>query len=75
MSINDITGDKIMTKVISNTYRDNYGKIFGNKYNSNMDEYKEKCPYCGILTDNPCDSPPPDICEQAINVTYGDPTK
>lgn len=30
----------------------------------------EKCPYCGILSENPCESPPPDYCEQAINAVY-----
>jgi hypothetical protein len=66
-------------------YAINFDKIFGNKYNKNMPEYceyceapctgdcKETCPYCGILTNNACDSPPPDICDQAINVTYGSP--
>jgi len=41
-----------------------------------MDEIElEKCPYCGCTLENPCDSPPPDYCEQALNKTYGDPTK
>lgn len=31
----------------------------------------EMCPYCGIMTDNCCDSPPPDYCEQAIGKVYG----
>lgn len=35
----------------------------------------ERCPFCGIMTTNPCDQPPPDVCSQAIEVTYGDPTK
>jgi hypothetical protein len=24
---------------------------------------KEKCPFCGLLTETPCDSPPPTICD------------
>lgn len=28
---NDVTGDKIQTKGVSDSYRDNYDKIFGNK--------------------------------------------
>ncbi len=35
----------------------------------------ERCPFCGIMTLSPCDEPPPDICEQAITATRGDPTK
>lgn len=30
----------------------------------------ERCPFCGILTESPCDSLPPDTCEQALNATY-----
>lgn len=54
-------------------YGTNYDNIFGRKYIA--PEALETCPYCGIKTDNPCDTLPPNICEQAINVTYGDPTK
>ena len=54
-------------------YGTNYDNIFGRKYLA--EEAKETCPYCGIRTHNPCDLPPVNICEQAINVTYGDPTK
>jgi hypothetical protein len=36
----------------------------------------EKCPYCGITCESPCESPPPGPCEQACNAFYGsDPTK
>ena len=28
---NDITGDSIMTKTVSSSYRDNYDRIFGKK--------------------------------------------
>ena len=28
---NEITGDSIMTKAVSSTYRDNYDRIFGKK--------------------------------------------
>lgn len=27
---------------------------------------REPCEYCGIRMDNPCDSPPVDVCEKAI---------
>ena len=30
----------------------------------------EQCPFCGIWTENPCDSLPPDYCEQAINTVF-----
>lgn len=30
----------------------------------------ERCAFCGCLLENPCDSPPPDICERAINALY-----
>lgn len=33
-------------------------------------EPDETCRFCGIKTDSPCDAPPADICEQAINATY-----
>lgn len=56
-------------------YGTNYDNIFGRKYVQQEMPDLEQCPFCGIMTDNPCDTPPPDICEQAINVTYGDPTK
>jgi hypothetical protein len=32
---------------------------------------KERCAYCGVLVENPCDEPPADYCEQAINVVHG----
>lgn len=31
----------------------------------------ERCPFCGARVETPCDEPPPDICEKAINATYG----
>ncbi len=31
----------------------------------------ERCRFCGAEVINPCDAPPPDICEKAINATYG----
>lgn len=34
MSINDITGDKIATKTVTETYRSNYDAIFGKKAGS-----------------------------------------
>lgn len=36
---------------------------------------KGKCFYCGVTTNNPCDSRPPDVCEQAASIFYGDPCK
>ena len=27
----------------------------------------EKCPYCGFIVTDPCDSVPPDICEKAAD--------
>lgn len=56
-------------------YDTNYERIFGNKYNKNMEDYWEKCPYCGIKAESVCDSPPPDYCEKAINITYGSPAQ
>lgn len=32
--------------------------------------FGEKCPYCGIRTEEPCDEPPPDTCERALSETY-----
>jgi hypothetical protein len=31
----------------------------------------EKCPFCGATVESPCDEPPPDTCEKALNATYG----
>lgn len=33
-------------------------------------EDTEKCAFCGIRTENPCLSLPPDMCEQALNAAY-----
>lgn len=30
----------------------------------------EKCPYCGLRTENPCDEPPPCYCERALEAMY-----
>lgn len=30
----------------------------------------EQCPYCGIMSETPCESPPADICEQAITYVF-----
>lgn len=30
----------------------------------------ERCAYCGMLLESPCDYPPPDYCEQAINKVF-----
>lgn len=28
-----------------------------------MNDDLEKCPFCGLLTETPCDSPPPTMCD------------
>lgn len=33
---------------------------------------KERCPFCGAMVECPCDEPPPDTCEKALNAAYGD---
>ena len=33
-------------------------------------EDTEECAFCGIRTENPCLSLPPDMCEQALNAAY-----
>lgn len=66
-STNEITGDKLISKAMTSAYRDNYDAIF-RKFD---EEYaKEQCPYCGIMTINPCDEPQ-NMCEQAINEVHG----
>lgn len=40
-SKNDITGDSIKTKVVSDSYRDNYDLIFGKKKKSTLDMQME----------------------------------
>ena len=29
-----------------------------------MNDDREKCPFCGLLTEMPCDSPPPMMCDK-----------
>lgn len=31
----------------------------------------EECKFCGAHVETPCEAPPADICEKAINATYG----
>jgi len=38
---NDVTGDRLITKASSNAYRDNWDKIFGNKYNDERKQSKK----------------------------------
>ena len=38
---NDITGDAIQTKGVSNAYRDNYDLIFGKKNNESINRTNE----------------------------------
>lgn len=63
----------IVSKVPTTEYRANYAKIFGPAKTEEPE--LEKCPYCGIMTADPCDSLPPSYCEQALDKVYGDPTK
>ncbi len=44
-SHNDITGDRIATKNVSDAYRNNYDLIFGKKKNLEPTECKQ-CPGC-----------------------------
>lgn len=32
-----------------------------------------QCAFCGARVENPCDEPPSDTCEKALNATYGSP--
>lgn len=32
-----------------------------------IEDAKETCPFCGLRTPTPCDTPPPDTCEHALN--------
>jgi len=38
---NDVTGDRIITKSSSNAYRDNWDRIFGDKYRNGRKESKK----------------------------------
>ena len=55
-------------------YASNHDAIFGGRKHTYIiiDELEgqEACPYCGILTNNPCDEPQ-NNCEQAINKVHG----
>jgi hypothetical protein len=39
---NDITGDSIQTKNVSNAYRDNYDLIFGKKKKTESEKFDEQ---------------------------------
>lgn len=66
-AINEITGDKLVSRAATHAYLNNYDTIFC-KFDEEYE--KEQCPYCGILTNNPCDEPQ-NMCEQAINEVHG----
>jgi hypothetical protein len=34
------------------------------------EEPPERCPFCGATVVSPCDEPPVDTCEKALNATY-----
>ena len=38
---NDVTGDRLITKASSNAYRDNWDKIFWNKYSDERKQSKK----------------------------------
>lgn len=42
VSVNDITGDSILTKSSTEKYRDNWDKIFGKKHSEDLTDDKEK---------------------------------
>jgi hypothetical protein len=42
VSVNDITGDSIITKSSTEKYRDNYDRIFGNNKDDKRIEEKER---------------------------------
>lgn len=43
-SVNDVTGDRLVTKVNSDKYRDNWDRIFGVKQEDEKpQEHKEEC--------------------------------
>ena len=49
MAINDITGDRIVTKPVTQSYRNNYGKICWSKLHRPPVDYRESeytCPDC-----------------------------
>ena len=39
---NDVTGDRLITKVASNSYRDNWERIFGDKYKDGRAKPRQK---------------------------------
>lgn len=40
-----------------------------------MNDDTERCAFCGATVESPCEYPPVDTCEKALNATYGDPLK
>lgn len=65
MSKNDITGDRLVTKVSSPAFRNNYDAIFKKP--------PFKCVFCGAPSwIDPSDQlPPPDYCHES---DHGDPS-
>lgn len=39
---NDVTGDRLITKVASDSYRDNWERIFGDKYKHGRTKSRSK---------------------------------
>ena len=39
---NDVTGDRLITKVASDSYRDNWERIFGDKYKNGRAKTRQK---------------------------------
>lgn len=56
MATNDITGDRLVSKAPTDTYRNNYDAIFSVK----------KCNFCGLTLKDPCTSLQSDYCEKAL---------
>ena len=54
-------------------YDNNHQRIFGkSKLQKAIEADWEKCPYCGYRMEDPCDSPPPDTCSQALDKAYNE---
>lgn len=51
---------------------DDYAKVmnFGGAPSDDDTPELETCPYCGCTVETPCDEPPIDTCEKALNATY-----
>ena len=54
-------------------FEDNHTRIFGkSRLQKQIEADWEKCPFCGFRMEEPCESPPPDMCDKALEKLYNE---